>query len=359
MNINLLNILRSPISNEELHLEVFDERIESSVRIIISGLLIDIKAEKVYPIIDAVPIFFEFGFTHEFINEYSKHLSVIEKKYNLSISRRIINYNYSFSSEWKDYFKFNLNKTWGWTIEERVEQFFLETQIDPQDCRGKIILDAGCRNGQLTEKLTEYGATVIGLDFSQSVLFAEENRKLPNVHFLQGDIRSAPFSKDTFDIIISNGVLHHTSNTFKTFKEVSKLVKPNGRFYLWLYKKQDNFFRRNLFIPVIDFIRFFVSRSPIIIQKYAIYTYAFLSPYIGKLKPHQQNYSFSERIISSHDFLTCKWRHYHNPVEVASWFHACGFSNATLTHWDNPYGFGIIGTKKYLKYTPGVHYHKS
>ena len=44
-----------------------------------------------------------------------------------------------------------------------------------------------------------------------------------------------PFKDSTFDFIWSDGVLHHTPNTFSAFSSVEKLLKKGGKFYAWFY----------------------------------------------------------------------------------------------------------------------------
>jgi len=41
--------------------------------------------------------------------------------------------------------------------------------------------------------------------------------------------------KDTFDLVWSYGVLHHTGNTYQAFKNISKLVEPEGYLFIMLY----------------------------------------------------------------------------------------------------------------------------
>ena len=76
---------------------------------------------------------------------------------------------WSFSSEWEAHFRRGVTRTWGWTVEERVEMFFRETRTDRDAIRGRWILDAGCGNGMLSEALSVCGANVVGMDYSTSV----------------------------------------------------------------------------------------------------------------------------------------------------------------------------------------------
>ena len=360
MRKSLLKILRAPESAETLILYIFENKklAREEDENVIEGVLLSATSKKAYPIMDGVPVMLDSSFTDQFLNKHSRRILQDESLSKLDLSPRR-NSSWSFSSEWNEHFSSQLNRTWGWTIDERIRQFLLESDVQVDWCRGKLFLDAGCGNGQLSEGLAELGATVVALDYSTSVLTAEKNRKSSDVHFVQGDLQTPPFGKDTFDLVISNGVLHHTPNTYKTFIEVSKLVKPGGRFYLWLYRKSEKFFRRYLFYPAFELTRTVVSRIPknpqtLIVKAYALALLA-LHKGLGKYK----EIPWPERVVAAYDNLTPFWRHYHTPLEVSFWFFLNGYSAPTITHWDNPYGFGMVATKKPQEDTPGVNFGKT
>ena len=58
------------------------------------------------------------------------------------------------------------------------------------------------------------------------------------------------FQENTFDVVISNGCLHHTSNPKKAFSSISKLAKSGGYIVIGLYHKNGRLFtniRQRLF----------------------------------------------------------------------------------------------------------------
>lgn len=264
--------------------------------------------------------------------------------------------SWSFSDEWKAHFDSALDRTWGWSLEERVQQFFLETQVDAESCPGMRILDAGCGNGQLTEALAAFGATVVGLDYSSSVFEAEHRRTRPNVHFLQGDLQQIPFSPGSFDLVISNGVIHHTPDAHRCFGELARSVKDNGRLYVWLYKRPDKGLRRTVLYPALDFSRAVVSRLPGPLQSFVVRAYAHGLLARHSVRRKHKDLNYAELVVEAYDLLTPRWRTYHTPVELSGWFHEHGFAPAVLSHWDNPYGFGMVGVKGPAGKTPGVHF---
>jgi len=357
---SLLKILRAPKSAGPLTLCAFKTKksCPGQTEDVVEGVLLSETSNEAYAIIGGVPVMLESSFPEEFTNKYAERFAQDERLSRLHLAAHR-NSHWSFSSEWDEHFNRELTKTWGWTIDERVRQFFLETGVDPEWCKGKFILDAGCGNGQLSEALTELGATVVGFDYSSSVFAAEKHRKSSDVHFVHGDLQTPPFDKGSFDLVISNGVLHHTPSTYRTFIEVAKLVKPGGRFYLWLYRRSERFLKRQFFYPGFELTRTIVSRMPNGPQSAVVKAYAFALMVLHRVIGKYEELSWPERVVGAYDSLTPRWRHYHTPLEVSYWFFENGFSLPTITHWDNPFGFGMVATKAPQKETPGVHFGKT
>src|SRR5260370_40116256 len=56
-----------------------------------------------------------------------------------------------------------------------------------------------------------------------------------NAHFVQANLFRPPFEPASFDVVISNGVLHHTSDCRGAFRSIARLVKPGGVIVVGLY----------------------------------------------------------------------------------------------------------------------------
>jgi ubiquinone/menaquinone biosynthesis C-methylase UbiE len=67
---------------------------------------------------------------------------------------------------------------------------------------------------------------------------------------LQSDGENLPFADDTFDIVYSNGVLHHTPDTERAIAEVYRVLKPGGQAVIMLYCKSSWHYWVNMVIGV-------------------------------------------------------------------------------------------------------------
>ncbi|MFH0989457.1 MAG: class I SAM-dependent methyltransferase [bacterium] len=358
----LVNLLCDPYSKERLQLFAFKEEFNSALNDeeVVDGLLIGINTSSIYPIINGVPIFLPNSIDSAFVQLYEKEIGAVKNKVpGLLIAITEKEEEFSFSLEWQEHQNKKLTTTWGMKTEERYEQFFIETQTNEAWCKDKLLLDAGCGNGLLSEYLTRSGATVIGFDYSTSIFAAHARKMTSHVQFIRGDLQHPPFNEETFDVIISNGVLHHTPDTYKTFVEVARLVKPNGKFYLWLYRKPDTFFKRYILYGWHDTKRFIISRLPSRIMHLSVALYTLGHVLLNRLKGVNRDLSYHDIFIMEYDHLTPRWRHYHTPLELCYWFYLNGFSVPILTSWDWDGGFGMLAVKEIQRETSGINFGKS
>lgn len=108
---------------------------------------------------------------------------------------------------------------------------------------GTKFLDAGCGAGVSSFLL--FGKLInkihyLGIDISSAVDLAVKRFKENDIsgEFIQADLLGLPFSGPTFDVIFSEGVLHHTDSTEKALKYLATLLIPGGRFMFYVYLKK-------------------------------------------------------------------------------------------------------------------------
>ena len=103
---------------------------------------------------------------------------------------------------------------------------------------GKIFCDVGCGCGRNLVYASKFATRLIGIDLSVSSLaFAKDFVKSDKLELKQGNNLEIPLDSQIADFVISDGVCHHTGDTFKAFSECVRILKPEGKLYLAVYKK--------------------------------------------------------------------------------------------------------------------------
>lgn len=103
---------------------------------------------------------------------------------------------------------------------------------------GKLFCDIGCGCGRNLLYACNFADRLIGVDLSvESLGYAKDFLKGEKVEFLQGDNLDIPLDSEIADVVISDGVCHHTGDTKRAFSECVRILKPKGKLYLAVYKK--------------------------------------------------------------------------------------------------------------------------
>ena len=92
---------------------------------------------------------------------------------------------------------------------------------------GERILDLGCGDGQLTQRIAANGATVVGADTSPEMVEAARSR---GIVVMEASAEALPFSDHAFDAVFSNATLHWVRDQDAMLAEVRRVLKPGGRF---------------------------------------------------------------------------------------------------------------------------------
>ena len=103
---------------------------------------------------------------------------------------------------------------------------------------GKIICDVGCGCGRNLIYALNYARRLIGVDLSkESLSYARKFVNDDSVELIHGDNLNIPIKSNIVDMVISDGVCHHTGDTISAFNECVRILKPGGILYLAVYKK--------------------------------------------------------------------------------------------------------------------------
>ena len=127
--------------------------------------------------------------------------------------------------------------------------------VEVSEIIDKSVLDAGCGGGRYTVAWRKLGAyPVMGVDISGIGISDAQKRvseaQIDGVEFKIGNNLELPFLDNAFDVVFSNGVLHHTSNWKQGVAELVRVLKPNGLGWLYLIENPGG-----LFWDIIEILR--------------------------------------------------------------------------------------------------------
>ncbi len=138
---------------------------------------------------------------------------------------------------------------------ERVEEHRYRTEWHIPEAAGFAeagglrVLEIGCGLGTDGAQFARAGAIYTGVDLTEAAIelarrrFALEN--LPG-EFRVSDAERLDFADESFDLVYSHGVLHHTPDTAAAVREVHRVLRPGGRAVVMLYHRDSYNYRINI-----------------------------------------------------------------------------------------------------------------
>jgi SAM-dependent methyltransferase len=108
--------------------------------------------------------------------------------------------------------------------------------------RGARLLEIGCGMGTDLLQFARGGARCVGIDLTpRSVEITRHRFALYGADgaFMIADGEQLPFAPESFDVVYSNGVLHHTPDTAAAIREVHRVLRPGGTAKVMLYHRHS------------------------------------------------------------------------------------------------------------------------
>ena len=104
---------------------------------------------------------------------------------------------------------------------------------------GERVLDVGCGAGTDTlvaAQMVTPNGHVTGIDMTPEMLAkargAAAEMTTANVEFVEGDVEQLPFADQSFDVVISNGVIDLIPDKDAVFSGLFRVLRPGGRIQL-------------------------------------------------------------------------------------------------------------------------------
>jgi 2-polyprenyl-3-methyl-5-hydroxy-6-metoxy-1,4-benzoquinol methylase/uncharacterized protein YbaR (Trm112 family) len=356
MKMSLVQVLRCPNCGDQLQLHAYKSLAREEV---IDGVL-SCSCDSAYPVRGGVPrLVPPTGIPAAFLESYRDRLHA-DAPALLQLAAAPGVPEFSFSWQWNEHAYDDL--TWELRLAERVKLFYRYTGLSAAAAANVSLLDAGCGNGTLSAELALQGFEVVALDFSDGAVRGYEyqlfqsritEEAVARLSYVQGDLQAPPFANGHFDLIYSDGVLHHTPDTKRTFMALAPKVKVGGRLFIWLYRSDTSgtqSLKRAAVKTVRAATRWMSYRSRLAL----CYVGAFvilsglralrLCGYRGRpIIPIRQ------KAINLFDTITPTYNHEHTPAETRAWFTEAGFTEVkevTINeHRLGRGGFAMIGTR--------------
>ena len=110
------------------------------------------------------------------------------------------------------------------------------------DFASKRLLEVGCGMGTDLLQFARGSAKVTGVDLTPRSI--EISRQHLAVYGEQGEFavtdgENLPFADESFDVVYSNGVLHHTPDTAGAVREIYRVLRPGGLARVMLYHRRS------------------------------------------------------------------------------------------------------------------------
>ena len=111
------------------------------------------------------------------------------------------------------------------------------------------VLEIGCGLGTDGAQFAKAGAHYTGIDLTDAAVnLARRRFEIFNLHgsFCVGDAERLDFPDNSFDLVYSHGVLHHTPDTQAAVREIHRVLRPGGRAIVMLYHRDSYNYRINI-----------------------------------------------------------------------------------------------------------------
>jgi ubiquinone/menaquinone biosynthesis C-methylase UbiE len=130
-----------------------------------------------------------------------------------------------------------------------TKEWHIPAAAEFQNSAGLNVLEVGCGLGTDGAQFAKAGANYTGIDLTDAAV--ELARKRFELFDLRGNFQAAdaeklPFEDQSFDLVYSHGVLHHTPDTRQAIREIHRVLVPGGRAVVMLYHRDSYNYRVNI-----------------------------------------------------------------------------------------------------------------
>ena len=117
--------------------------------------------------------------------------------------------------------------------------------VDFEGLAGKDVLEVGCGSGIAVQLFAEAGANVTAVDLTPWAVDTTRRRLRAFglvAEVVEGDGENLPFEDESFDLVFSWGVIHHSSDMSRALRELVRVCRRGGRVVVMVYHRRSLFF---------------------------------------------------------------------------------------------------------------------
>lgn len=106
---------------------------------------------------------------------------------------------------------------------------------------GGKVAEIGCGPGRGTLFMVRRGIDLLAVDISMGSLRLAR-RRAPEGKFVLASNLDLPLPNDSFDAVVSDGVIHHTPDARRSFCENARILRPGGVMYVGVYRRRRYYY---------------------------------------------------------------------------------------------------------------------
>jgi SAM-dependent methyltransferase len=96
--------------------------------------------------------------------------------------------------------------------------------VNSEELKGKAVLDIGCGTGRFSRVFSGFGARVVGIDLSRTMLLQAKGQGSAGA-YLEGSALRLPFKDNAFDLAVSVNVFNHLSSYEQAVDEMCRVSR--------------------------------------------------------------------------------------------------------------------------------------